>query len=362
MRLRLGLLVGLLVGLPWGPSAIAEAAEDSVEATAPNASWWQRINDALDEAAAPYRIVPPSPREVHWNATKIWSGSLPGEVVDILGVDLGADGKSELVALTNRELIVFSRIRGLFDIRTQAQLPDNPAAIRSRDPIGSLSSLALADAPLRLRARSSDQAMGVEYQWTEGKLVKLGEFAGYPICGPATIPASVGRNYFLGKRAAWPSEKSPGEGAGQEHARRLAEKLYSVECSDGLVDPSGLPSEYLSAVSIEGELTLRCEGEEAHCQSQTRRVQEVGDTHLVADANNDGLPEIFYSARGAPGAADRLVVIGQGGEASAPLYQKDFRGGIVGMAAGDFAGDGAVEIIVAVRKPADKRVTLWLLN
>ena len=118
----------------------------------------------------------------------------------------------------------------------------------------------------------------------------------------------------------------------------------------------------MSAVSTTGELKIYCEGDAGHCQSQEKVLEEVGDAHLVTDVDNDGLPEVFHSARSAPGAGDRVLVMGPGPATAAPLYQKEFQGGILAIAAGDFAGDGALEVVVAVRKGTSKRVTLWLLN
>jgi hypothetical protein len=340
-------------------SSRAGAAEQ--EAT-PDSTWWQRINLALDEIAAPYKIVPPTPVTVRWQATKIWSGVLPGEVVGMMGVDLGDDGKSELVALTNRQILVFSQKRGLFDIRMQATLPDKPARTRSRDPIGSLSSVSVGDSPIALRVRSSDQTVGARFTLVGNTLTSAGEFPGYPLCGQGTIYASRGRNYFSSARASWPKEDPPSGWAQATETRALAEKLYSLQCSESLPDSEGRATRYLSGVSVSGELSLYCQGDAAHCAAMTRTLSDVGDAHLLADVNNDGFPEIFYSARGAPGAPDRLVVLGHDALADAPMFQHEFSGGIVALAAGDFAGDGALEVIVAVRKPLTKKVTLWLLN
>jgi hypothetical protein len=331
----------------------SEARAEAEVPKDPLTSWWERINETLDKVAEPYKIVPPTPVKVRWHPREIWSGELSGEVVDMLAVDLRGVGKGELVALTDKELVVFSRLRGLFDIRMRAALPKKPALLRSRDAIGSLSAVVARDAPLTLRARTSEQAMGGLYQFADGALGLVSEFAGYPLCEQGTIQAAPGRNYFDGKRASWASS--------EQKKKLLGESLYSVRCTSS-PDPTGRSAEYMSEVSIAGELRVHCSGEAAHCQSFEREHAGVGDAHLVADVDNDGYPEIIHSGRGAAGAGDNLFVLSHDQTITNPSFEMAFQGGIVAIAAGDFVGDGALEVVAAVRKGGSKRVSLWLLN
>ncbi len=328
----------------------------------PQQSWWQQLTVALDEVAAPYKVVPPIPVAVRWHPRQIWSGVLAGEVVDMVGVDLGDDGKSELVALTSSEIVVFSRVRGLFDVRMKAELPPELSPIRPRDVMGSLSVEHSPNTKVTVRARSSERALGGAYQLSDNKLQHIGEFRGYPTCRQTMIYASPNRNYFLSSRIIWQLDEDPNKRPKSKKSLDLADALYSLRCSHGLVDPKGRKTEYMSASSTSGELQLFCDGDAAHCQAQERVISEVGDAHIVSDVDNDGLPEIVHSARTAPGERDRVVVIGMGPVGSAPIFEREFGGGIVAIAAGDFAGDGSIEVVVAVRKGTSKRVTLWLLN
>lgn len=345
MRVLAYLLV-VLASLTAGSSSAVAGTQDPLE------SWWRRINEALDKAAEPHKIVPPTPVTVRWHPRVIWSGELSGELLDMLAVDLGDDGKNELVALTSKELLVLSRKRGLFDIRIRAPLPKKLASLRSRDAIGSLSVVHRPGKSLTLRARSSEREFGGAYQMVDGALALISEFVGYPVCHQGTIGAAPGRNYFQGSRASWPNDKK----------KPLAETLYSVRCTHRAIDPTGHAAEFLSAVSTAGELHLRCTGEAAHCQGLERVYQGVGDAHVIADVDNDGYPEVIHAGRGAAGADDSLVVMGHEDTGSSPLFEQTFPGGIVALAAGDFAGDGAQEVVAAVRKTGSKRVTLWLLN
>ena len=119
-------------------------------------NWLARIQQALDKAAEPYQIVPPTPVTVRWRPREIWSGELPGQLVDMTAADLHGTGKSDLVVLTSEAVQTISRKRGLFDLRLKADLPAKTAPIGSRDAIGSLSIVQAKDGSVRLRARSSE--------------------------------------------------------------------------------------------------------------------------------------------------------------------------------------------------------------
>ena len=339
------LSVALLVGgaRAWADSQPASGLE----------TWWTEVNTVLDELAARHKIVPPTPVQVRWRAREIWSGALSGELVDLMAVDLGGDGKSELVALTADEVVVFSRTRGLFKRQMLASLPLKPASLRSRDPIGSLG-IVVDEGLLTLRARSSEQAVAGIYQLESGVLRQVSEAAGYPLCHSSTIFAAPGRNYFLGETALWSEGGNPKE---------LAEALYSVRCTRAAVDPSGRAVELLSAVSTAGELRLHCTGNPEFCALVEREYQGVGDAHVIADINNDGFPDLIHSSRTSPQERDSVQVLGRD-ESGQPVqrYQHEFGGGIVGIAAGDFSGDRLLEVVVAERVRGTRKVTLWLLN
>jgi hypothetical protein len=345
-----------LLSLTLAANASARAA------SAGSASWWQRIEAALDKAAEPHKIVPPTPVVVHWQPREIWSGELSGDLVDMIGVDLYGKGKSDLVALTSDKLVVLSMQRGLFDVRMQAELPAKLAPIRSRDAMGTLTLVRADDASISLRARSSERALGGVYKLVDNTMSQVDEFRGYSLCHKSTILAAPGRNYFLSSRITWNTEEQVAGDASNFALRDFADSLYSLRCTDALVDPTGHPAEYLSAVSSDGELRVYCKGKAAHCQGQEPIISEVGDAHLVTDVDNDGLPEVVHATRSAPGASDRVLVTRSGPKGTTIQYQKDFDGGVVAIASGDFAGHGAREIIVAIRQGKSKRVTLWLLN
>ncbi len=314
--------------------------------------WLGRIGVEVEQLIATRRIVPPTPVKLRWRARRIWSGVLSGDTLDLATADLAADGQDELFLLTGGSLTVLSRRRGLFDVRSQVDLAGRPAQLRSRDAIGMLAIGAEPSSEIVLRTRTSEQAMGASFVWRDGALQKSSEFVGYPFCDSATLNSAPGQNYFLGESVTWPS------GVGTV----LASSLYSVRCTHGMVDPLGKAVRYLSQVSLAGELTLQCLGEEEGCAPGTRNFPSVGYAHLVVDLTNDGRPEVVTSSAEARGGADRIQVFSYDGAAPKLVFERDFARGIVALTAGDFDGDGALELVAAERGTSPGKVSLWLLN
>lgn len=341
----------------WGALVLTLCNLVGTTATSPPATglahWWQRMHQELDARVQQRQIAPPVPRTLRWRPSRIWSGELQGELVDMVAGDLNNDGTSELYALTTEKLVVLSRARGLFDVRSQHELPAELASMRSRDPIGSARVSRHEGVPT-LRVRTSEQEQGASYQLINGALVKMSESTGYPLCQWSSIEAAPGRNFFVGSSVVWSEEDAPLS----EYALEAA--LYSVRCSRNTVDPSGHPLTLLSEVSSARRLRLRCLGNEEFCQANAREFEDVGYAHLVADINNDGSPELITSSTSLPGTPDRVSVRTLEPGRERVLFEESFSGGIVAIAAGDFDGDDSLSLVVAVRK--QNKVSLWLLN
>tara|TARA_R110002073_G_scaffold225022_5_gene385408 strand:+ start:116615 stop:117679 length:1065 start_codon:yes stop_codon:yes gene_type:complete len=321
--------------------------------------WLERVSSDIDALVDANRLVPPTPIAVEFRARRIWSGELSGDLLDLGVADLGNDGQDELIALTSDSLLVLSRRRGLFDVRVRADLPQTVAPTKSRDAIGMLS---IKETQTRIegavttevlvRARSSEQGAGGVYAWRDGTLELVSEFFGYPLCEAGIVEAAPGRNFFLGSSAVWSSQTGP----------KLSPNVQQARCSRDLVDPLGNPVRYISDVSLAGTLTVRCEGTDQACTPAAAQFTDVGYAHLVSDVNRDGHPEVVTTQASARSDADRVQVFSQERGERHLIFEREFDRGVMAITAGDFDGDGALELLVAERQARAGRVSLWLLN
>ncbi len=347
------LSAALVLCLLSAPCSLAFAADPSTSSTGLE-HWLTRMQEAREALFQERAIVPPVPRKLRWRPGKVWTGEVPGQLVDVVAGDLNGDGKSEVYALTTEKIAVLTRARGLFDVRELYDLPQTPARMRSRDPIGA-ASIANVEGVPTLRIRTSDQEVGGSYQMKEGVLTLVAEWQGYPLCEQSALQAAPGRNFFLGTGRSWQGSDAPKLGSSL-----LSPSLYSARCSQHLVDPTGHPLQLLSEVDLAGTLRIQCVGDALICQSQARVVQPVGYAHLVTDVDNDGVPDVITSELSLPGQSDKVTVRTLGPEGERVLLRRDVDGGIVAFAVGDFDGDAGLGVMVAVQ--AGKKVSLWLLN
>jgi len=354
-RVGSALLLLASVSLLAGGKSNASAAEPPTGLQ----HWWQRMNADIDALVEANRLVPPTPVALRFRARRIWSGVLPGDLLDLDVADLGADDQDELVALTANSVLVLSRRRGLFDVRQRVDLPETLSSTRARDAIGMLAvretstrSQGLTKTEVRVLARSSEQGAGGAYVWRDGALVLDSEFFGYALCDDGTLEAAPGRNYFIGASALWSAGVGP----------KLSPKVQMARCSRGLVDPTGEAIRYVSNVSLAGTLSVHCDGRAEICSPALTQYDDVGYAHLVTDLNNDGHAEIVTTQASAQSDADKVQVFSQGHGEKRLLFEREFERGIVALTAGDFDGDGALELLAAERQAQPGRVSLWLLN
>jgi len=276
--------------------------------------------------------------------------------VGIATVDLSADGHDELLALTSESVVVISRRRGLFAVRSQVALPAKVATQRSRDPIGAIVSQAgQGDGDeVRVRVRTSEHSAGTVYAWRDGGLVYDSEFLGYPMCDASTVQAKPGQNFFLGATATWTETDAA--------TPELSPELYSAQCSQQQVNPRGAPIRYFSEVSRSGVLRVQCLGDSELCESVPTSYAAVGYANLVVDLDHDGFTEVVTTSAEAVGAGDKIQVFTQKTAEPTLVFERSFDGGIVALSSGDFDGDGALEVVAAERQAGSGKVRLWLLN
>jgi hypothetical protein len=333
--------------------ALPVAAAGGASPTAPDgfaARIAARARALLDEASAervpPRR--PPRPVPVKWKAKKLGAVDLGAPLVALTSGDLDGDGRAELVAVTEREIVVLApQGRRALAATARAALPDEAPAIEPRQPVAAAVVVA-GSRGAELRVRSSTAGRGARYVVDGERLRESGAQAAYPLCADREAELARGKSYF------------------EDGATRI----WAAACRSGLVDPEGRALRADAVLGAGGALgvtvAVRCARDEADCPApRTFAIDKVGIAFAVADVDRDGRPEVITSAASAPGDPDAVTVRtlpASGSKLGKPIFTKKFSGGIGGIAADDVDGDGDIEVIAAVRLPGAERVDLWLLD
>lgn len=309
---------------------------------------WRDAVTALEVASAARvpPLAPPTPRPVKWKPRRVASLDLGAPLLALAAADLDGDGKAELVALTERTVIVLApHGKGLRE-RTRIAVPAEPPVLRPRDPVGALAVTAGAGG-VELVARSSSSARGARYGWRDGALVELAPVAGFPLCADRVVELAAGRNY----------------------ATVDGRDVWTARCRLGEVDALGRALIAAATVEVDGTAAItidtRCPRGGAPCPPPIAlAIANVGTAIELADVDRDGTLELLAAGAGAPGDGDAVVVwaLTAGGPGKKPTFRRSFLGGVVGLAVGDVDGDGDREAFAAVRLAGARKVDLWLLD
>lgn len=310
---------------------------------------WQSIHQRV-EAARP--LVPPTPTPVRWRQRRAGSVDLGAPLLALIAADVDGDGRAELVALTSRELVALRPAARRADVVARAELPGEPPAVRPRAPVGTLVAAPGDGGPIVLRARTTERATAATFRFSDGALVAVpDDAAAFPLCGHAAAALYPGRNTFDAVSFVW---------LGAQPAPQPPERFWTAACRDDLVDPLGARTQLFAVVGDDGNLRLDRWGPAGRTQLQ---IDDVGAAFALADVDTDGHVDVIASAATAPGRGDRVSVYEWVGDELQRAYRtRSFAGGVVGIATGDVDGDGATDVIAAVRLPNATQIDLWLLT
>jgi hypothetical protein len=311
---------------------------------------WRAVAAAFDAASAE-REPPPRPPvavPVTWKAKRVASLDLGAPLLALAAGDLDGDGKAEVVALTERHVVVLRPSgKGLGEV-ARAPLPSDPASIRPRDAVGTL-----VVAKGEILARASTRGRGA--RWVlEGKgLREVAPLPAFPLCSDVSAELAPGRNYF----GSGGDEKMP------------APTFYTARCRDDVVDKIGRAMRAQATVETGGGVAIaietRCGLRDPACTPRRDvRLEGAGVAIELDDVDHDGTIEVITSGAGAPGDADAVAVwnIGDAGVSKKPVFRRGFSGGVVGLGSGDIDGDGDGDVVAAVRLAGARKVDLWVLD
>jgi hypothetical protein len=276
-------------------------------------------------AARPPVLVPPKPVAVKWRPIKLASLDLGAPLVALAAADLDGDGRSELYAVTTRDVIAIGWRGRRLDELARVAFAGDRALPQPRDPVGT----AVVDNGALVATTSSFQH-ALRVSWQGRALVAAPGEADFELCTGEHGKLAPGRNYF---------ENS----------------TYGVRCRD-MVDATGAPLHVRGELALTGKLAV--DAGASHVE-----IPDVGTAFELADLDRDGTPEVIYAGAGAPGDPDIVKVVSLGGDAHKPRWKKAFTaGGVAGIANGDLDGDKVAETVAAVRLIGATRVDLWRLE
>jgi hypothetical protein len=353
-RIALAQLVGATMAL--GAAAPARGSDAGASEGGFADRLWAGIRRQLAAAVKP---SPPVPVPVRWGLRQLGALDLGAPVLALAILDHGAGEPDELVVLTRREVVVLGAAgAGPIESRARFALAGAPAARQSRDPVGVLT-VAAQRGRAEILARTSDYADGVRLYLRDGALVEEARLAGFPLCPGAAAELAGGRNFFVRG-----SLSRIADAAGFA----VREDFYAAQCRSGLVDALGHPRLAFGVVELDGDLVVQrghvC-GAGAACDETIEQfaIPGCGTAFALTDVDNDGRLDVIAATAEAPGRGDRIAAFTWDGVHVLRTHQtKPFRGGVVGLAAGDLDGDGRRDVIAAVRLLGSNLVVLWALN
>lgn len=314
---------------------------------------WRAVAAAFDAASAE-REPPPRPPvavPVKWKAKRVASLDLGAPLLALAAGDLDGDHKAEIVALTERHIVVLRPAgKGLGEV-ARAPLPADPAVIRPRDAVGTL-----VVANGEILARASTRGRGARWVLEAKGLRETGPLPVFPLCVDASAELAPGRNYFGG-----------GDGGGAGTAAPSA--FWVLRCREGVVDKIGRALRAQATVELGGGVAIaietRCGSRDTACTPRRDvRLEGAGVAIELDDVDHDGTIEVITAGAGAPGDADAVAVwnIGEAGVSKKPVFRRGFSGGVVGLGSGDIDGDGDGDVVAAVRLAGARKVDLWVLD
>ncbi len=312
--------------------------------------------ELLAKATAARQPKPPVGVALQWRTANRGSFDSDWPLLALETTNLDGVAGEELIALTTGEVLVFS-LKDQATLLARAPIEAQPAIIRSRDPVGTIS-LAMVGSSIEIAVRTSEHHHGMRYVFASGALTVAGQLEpddGFPLCAGLSALLEPGRNSFD------PKSLRIADGAWPAGLARPAKPFYRVECRS-LVSSDGRKSRVVGVTGLDRELRVSCDRGDQPCLANSTPIAKVGSAGVafeIADLNRDGYAEVTTALGKAPQAEERLRVHGRSAKM---IINKKLDLSVVATSAVDVAGDGRRHLYFAVRSKTDHRIHLWTLN
>ncbi len=327
-------------GDPAGPAAAPASAREASGGDAYLGRLAAAVTERLDALAAGHapRLVPPVPVQVAWKPARLGSLDLGAPLAALAAADLDGDGKAELYAVTSREVIAIAIRAGKAAELGRVAFAGPPAAPQPRDAVGTavLEGGELVAASSAWTNELRVDVAGQEARRARGRprLPRLPRRA----LRPGSRPQLLHRRRRPVLRRPLPrrprrSRRLPPARARAARAHRQARRDdREVRGRRQAVPPRGV---------------VRAGRRRRRVRDRRRRPRR--------HARGDRLRR-----RRARRSRLRQGRVGRRARREA-LFKKPFQAGVAAVAAIDTDGDGADEVIAAVRLAGATRVDLWRL-
>lgn len=269
------------------------------------------------------------------------AGSLPPQVLALAVCDVDGDGRDDVAALGRRSLAVLqphgSALRPSLDALPGAEAP-------SRWPVGSLVSVERQDGGCDLLAATTSLGeVAIIRRTGDGDLrVTAVRTVGMPLSG--SLPEggvllgelTLGEARLAGPRWLW----EPGAGArplagtGAEWSQRVIVK----QAASGEVDVLEVRSDGGSLDVVGG----------SSVQRRSWSLGARGLPALVADLDDDGIPEVLVTSTAVPPGGDRAELVQLAADGAVRSLWSADTPPIRAAAVGDPDDDGELEVVLAV--------------
>ena len=277
------------------------------------------------------------PVVVQWKA-EAGLGRARSPLVALVAGDLDGDKRAELYAVTARHVIAFTLRSGRLVELGRVAFAGDRVVPAPRDAVGTA---VFENGELVAAVSGFASELRATWQVQQGKRVLVAQPGGpgFLVCPGERAQLVTGKNHFT-------------------------TSSYAVRCRADLVDRIGQPLRVRAELALTGKLAVALES----CVANTCKVvgghdyTGVGVAFDLADVDRDGTPDVIASSASAPGDPDTIKVHSLGSDPKKPLYRKKFTGGVAGLTSLDSDGDGAVEVIAAVRLAGATVIDLWRLN